>query len=155
MEKYVNEAALSKIIEVTKKEMEGVITDVEVKDEVLYFARRKYTSASEVRYVTSVPTEWGSITRQGVEEDSSEYVRTGYILAKGKSSVTLTTGIEGINIRVFCYDVDKNFLTNWYSGLSYQNIDEGQSFRIPSEAHFIRVRFSSSSLATVSLDFID
>lgn len=155
MDTYVNEAALSKIINRIKDEMTGVVTGIEIKDEVLYFTRRAYGVPEEDGYPTIALTEWGSISREGVEEDSAEYIRTiDHILVVGKSAITISTGL-GTTIRILCYDENKEFLTGWNGEYNYQHIDDGGTFSIPANAHYIKFRFSATSLTSASLVYTD
>lgn len=119
-----------------------------------------YLVKETIEYVTSPTMEMGDISRSGTLSDSIEYCRTAdYVYVYGKSSVNITNG-TGDNSRVLCYDIDKNFMTNWYvdsagTGYSYKHVEDGHDLDIPDGCYYIKLRFASTEVKSITINYTD
>ena len=80
---------------------------------VLYLV--KEVEEPTIEYVTNPTMEMGSISREGVLEDSTEYCRTAdYVYVYGKRSISISNGTNGEKTtRILCYDENKNLIRDW------------------------------------------
>lgn len=127
---------------------------------VLYLVKEAITPDEPVlEYVTNPIMEMGDISRSGVLSDSTSYCRTAdYVYVYGKSSITITNG-TGSNTRVLAYDENKTFMTDWNKDVdtsySYRHVQDGSSMEIPTGAHYIKARFSSSEVKPLTITYND
>ena len=119
-------------------------------DGVLYLVK-------EIEYITNPSIEMGDISRDGSLLNSTEYCRTAdYVYVYGKNNITITNGL-GVVSRVLCYDVDKNFMTNWNISsdgtYSYRHVQDGHDLDIPDGCHYIKIRFSSTEVKPITIGY--
>lgn len=128
----------------------------EVEEEgILYLVKEP-----SIEYIVNPTMEMGSIGRDGSLSDSTEYCRTAdYVYVYGKNSITITNGL-GVVSRMLCYDVDRNFMTNWNVNsdgtvYSYKHVEDGSNLDIPEGCYYIKLRFASTEVKPVTIGYND
>lgn len=120
-------------------------------DGVLYLVK------GPMEYVENPPMMMGYIsTTDGTQSESTDHCISGYIYINEKEQLTITNS-AGLSMRIFCYDENKNFVTDWdydINGTPCSYIDlasgETQAFYY---GYYVRIMISSTKLVNLTISY--
>ena len=110
-----------------------------------------------MEYVANPPMMMGYISStDGTQSESTDHCISGYIYINEKQELTITNS-AGLSMRIFCYDENKNFVTNWdYDSngtpCSYTDLASGetQAFYY---GYYVRIMISSTELVGLNISY--
>ena len=120
-------------------------------DGVLYLVK------GPMEYVANPPMMMGYISStDGTQSESTDHCISGYIYIDEKQKLTITNN-AGLSMRIFCYDENKNFVTDWdYDSngtpCSYTDLASGetQAFYY---GYYIRIMISSTEVVYLNISY--
>lgn len=120
-------------------------------DGVLYLVK------GPMEYVANPPMMMGYINpTDGTQSESTDYCISGYIYIDEKQELTITNS-AGLSMRIFCYDENKNFITDWHydsNGTHCSYIDlasgETQAFYY---GYYVRIMISSTEVVSLNISY--
>lgn len=120
-------------------------------DGVLYLVK------GPMEYVANPPMMMGYInSTDGTQSESTDHCISGYIYIYEKEQLTITNS-AGLPMRVFCYDENKNFVTNWdYDSngtpCSYIDLASGETCAFY-YGYYVRIMISSTNLVILNISY--
>ena len=120
-------------------------------DGVLYLVK------GPMEYVANPPMMMGYIsTTDGTQCESTDHCISGYIYIYEKEELTITNS-AGLSMRIFCYDENKNFVTDWThdsngTPCSYEDLASGetQAFYY---GYYVRIMISSTEVVSLNISY--
>lgn len=120
-------------------------------DGVLYLVK------GPMEYVANPPMMMGYISStDGTQSESTDHCISGYIYINEKEQLTITNS-AGLSMRIFCYDENKNFRTNWTydsngTPCSYKDLASGetQAFYY---GYYVRIMISSTEVVNLNISY--
>ena len=120
-------------------------------DGVLYLVK------GPMEYVANPPMMMGYIsTTDGTESESTDHCVSGYIYIYEKEQLTITNS-AGLSMRIFCYDENKNFVTDWTydsngTPCSYVDLASGETQPFY-YGYYVRIMISSTELVSLNISY--
>ena len=120
-------------------------------DGVLYLVK------GPMEYVTNPPMMMGYINpTDGTQSESTDHCISGYIYINEKQELTITNS-AGLSMRIFCYDENKNFVTDWdYDSngnpCSYVDLTSGETNAFY-YGYYIRIMISSTNVVNLNISY--
>lgn len=120
-------------------------------DGVLYLVK------GPMEYIANPPMMMGYIsTTDGIQSESTDHCISGYIYIEEKQELTITNS-AGLSMRIFCYDENKNFVTNWdYDSngnpCSYVDLASGETYAFYN-GYYIRIMVSSTEVVILNISY--
>ena len=116
-----------------------------------------YLVKGPMEYVANPPMMMGYIsTTDGTQSESTDHCISGYIYIYEKQELTISNS-AGLSMRIFCYDENKNFLTDWTydsngTPCSYVDLASGetQAFYY---GYYVRIMISSTKLVSLNISY--
>ena len=120
-------------------------------DGVLYLVK------GPMEYVANPPMMMGYINpTDGTQSESTNYCISGYIYIDEKQELTITNS-AGLSMRIFCYDENKNFVTDWTydsngNPCSYVDLASGETNAFY-YGYYIRIMISSTEVVYLNISY--
>ena len=116
-----------------------------------------YLVKGPMEYVANPPMMMGYIsTTDGTQSESTDHCISGYIYIYEKQELTISNS-AGLSMRIFCYDENKNFVTDWTydsngTPCSYVDLASGetQAFYY---GYYVRIMISSTKLVSLNISY--
>ena len=116
-----------------------------------------YLVKGPMEYVANPPMMMGYINpTDGTQSESTGYCISGYIYIDEKQELTITNS-AGLSMRIFCYDENKNFVTDWdYDSngnpCSYVDLASGETNAFY-YGYYIRIMISSTEVVYLNISY--
>lgn len=120
-------------------------------DGVLYLVK------GPMEYVANPPMMMGYInSTDGTQSESTDHCISGYIYIDEKQELTINNS-AGLSMRIFCYDENKNFVTDWTydsngTSCSYVDLASGETHAFY-YGYYIRIMISSAELVSLNISY--
>ena len=120
-------------------------------DGVLYLVK------GPMEYVANPPMMMGYISStDGTQSESTDHCISGYIYIDEKQELTITNS-AGLSMRIFCYDENKNFVTDWTydsngTPCSYADLASGETDAFY-YGYYIRIMISSTEIVNLNISY--
>ena len=120
-------------------------------DGVLYLVK------APMEYVANPPMMMGYISStDGTQSESTDHCISGYIYIDEKRELTITNS-AGLFMRIFCYDENKNFVTDWRHDsngtlCSYIDLASGETHAFY-YGYYVRIMISSTELVSLNISY--
>lgn len=120
-------------------------------DGVLYLVK------GPMEYVANPPMMMGYISStDGTQSESTDHCVSGYIYIYEKEQLTITNS-AGLSMRIFCYDENKNFVTDWdYDSngthCSYIDLASGETHAFY-YGYYLRIMISSTEVVILNISY--